>query len=415
MSEYTDYLESKIYDIFPDDDDYYQELIIMSKQFRRFDEALDSFIFTHGYDGNLDDLKSKISFLKKKFISAGIKPPRNLEEWYTEYVPIERNTAIKLCFALELDENGAEDFLRRVCLQNSFDCHDPKELIYYFSLSHKITYQEAEKSISGINKAELSSFIMNDDAVYTSFIVEQIKEFEDLDEIVNYVRMNSSLFSYTNATASKFIITLWEAIASPAGIAAQEEKNFEISFEEECRGLNDQEKNKALKKNKRTASLWDIYLQILGLRGNLIKTLGTDRSLKPILENNPLLHPLAEASFPDRDGLTKILNGKHVSKERVRKTLILLAFYKYWGSLAVKKGDYYVEITENCAERCIAQIDNYLSEAGYPCLYPGNPFDWLILYASNDDQPLYLFRDFMRQMFYIKQDSDEIGLKLKKE
>lgn len=34
-----------------------------------------------------------------------------------------------------------------------------------------------------------------------------------------------------------------------------------------------------------------------------------NRSIKPILKGNPFLHPFAEESFPDRDGLTKILNG----------------------------------------------------------------------------------------------------------
>lgn len=422
MSDYTETLESKMYEILPDDDDYYQKLMEITKSFRRFDEALDSFISTHGYTGNLDDLDLKVSFLKKKFKAAEVPVPRNLEEWYTEFKPIERITAIRLCFALELDLNGAEDFLRRVCLQRSFDCHDPKELIFYYALSHNRKYQEAAEAIRGIQKIEPTALIMDDDVVYTSVIVEQINEYEGLGEVVNYICNNKAMFGYNNVKASENIIKLWEKISGTSGIAAQEEKRFEVEFKEEMDlpgNTSKEEDNKrktikTVKKDEKNSSLTNIYLQILGLRGRLISSLGTDRSLKPILRKNPLLHPLAEASFPYRDGLTKILNGKHVSDENIRKTLILLAFYEYWGHLAIKRGEYSVEAKDKDADRCIDQINNFLSEAGYPLLYPGNPYDWLFLYSSIDEQPLCLFREFMQQLYYIKQESDEICLRLKK-
>lgn len=410
MSNYTDVLEAKMYDITPDDDNYRQELIDIAKSFRRFDEALDTYIIKHGYEGKSNDIDSKVAFLKNKFKEAEVPIPRNLRKWFSEHKSIERKTSIQLCFAFELTLEESEDFLRRICLQRSFDCHDPEELIYYFAISHNMKYQVAKAAIDKLEFPRNSAIIMNEDVLYTSIIVEEIGTLENLDEVVDYIGKNRSQFGYNNVTASKYIITLWNEIEGTEGIAKCEEELFEG---ESFTGIEQSKSNKDSVSNSKELSLWNIYLQILGLRGEKIKKLGTDRSLKPILKNNVLLHPLAEASFPDRDGLTKILKGVHVSDERIRKTLILLAFYKYWGSIAIKSGSYLVNPKDNDADRCCALIDRYLSDAGYPSLYPGNPFDWLIKFSSIDEQPLSIFRDFMLQMFYIKQNSDEVVVQYK--
>jgi len=127
---------------------------------------------------------------------------------------------------------------------------------------------------------------------------------------------------------------------------------------------------------------------------------GSDRSLKHILRDNALLHPQAEDSFPDRDGLEKILNGAHVSNERVRKLLILLVFYRYWAELAIARGDYGSRSDDG--ERCAATMDSYLTDAGHDTLYAGNPYDWIFLYAMTSEYPLPVLRDFMGEMAAVK-------------
>ena len=145
-------------------------------------------------------------------------------------------------------------------------------------------------------------------------------------------------------------------------------------------------------------SIWEIYLLMLGLSGSCVSPFYHDRSLKSLLRDNGFLHPLAEASFPDRDGLTKILRGEVLSHERVRKLLILLAFYRFWAGKALKQGDY--EAGYGDADRCLASLNDYLTEAGFPALYPGNPYDFIFLAAVNADCPLLTFREYMREMFH---------------
>lgn len=146
-------------------------------------------------------------------------------------------------------------------------------------------------------------------------------------------------------------------------------------------------------------SVWRIFAQIVGLDRRQTTQLGTNRTLKPLLENNALLPALAENSFPDRNGIEMIIKGKHVSHERIRKILILLEFYTYWANATVSHKNALWEATEIDAERCIDKINRYLIEAGYPELYPGNPYDWIFMWEVKDAWPLVTFRDHMRTLY----------------
>ena len=112
--------------------------------------------------------------------------------------------------------------------------------------------------------------------------------------------------------------------------------------------------------------------------------------------------PLAVKDFPDRDGIEKILNGAHMGHERIRKVLILLEFYAYWANAIVVHNNALWEATDIDAERCIDKINRYLIEAGYPELYPGNPYDWIFMWAVKDVWPLVTFRDHMRALYAYK-------------
>ena len=80
------------------------------------------------------------------------------------------------------------------------------------------------------------------------------------------------------------------------------------------------------------------------------------------------MHPLAEDSFPDRQGLEAILRGEHKSNELVRKTIILLVFYEYWTKRLLKNNVKVYCADDDDNERCYAEINRYLIDAGYPTL-----------------------------------------------
>ena len=123
MNNYTEYLESKVYETL--DDDYPQDkLLEIAKSFRTFDASLDVFIKAHGFNGDMQDIAAKTDFIKSRFDDTGVSPvPRNLKKWYTEHKRIGRITAFQICFAFRLGVEETNDFFRRICLERSFNCH----------------------------------------------------------------------------------------------------------------------------------------------------------------------------------------------------------------------------------------------------------------------------------------------------
>ena len=416
MGAYTAGLEERIYQIYPEDDDYIDALLEVVKGFRSFEEALESFLLEHGYKGDIKNKDEKIAYFVLKFRQSGIAVPRNIKKWFREpaevseggTVRINRETAYQICFAFRLGITKTEDFFRRIYLQRSFDRHDVRETVYFHALKYGMTYAEALDMLSQVPETEGRGKVDFDRNIcYTAEIAEETDKIVDAEELVAYLKEHRDVFACHNVTAYRYIHKLWEEIASPEGLALQEKNKLYLwpeadSGEQEQAEKSERRKDIASRIKSRGAegadSLWGIYLQILGLSGAVAAGLGTDRSLKTILRDNALLHPFAEDCFPDRDGLNKILNGENVSYERVRKIMILLVFYKFWVAIALKIGGYQAKGRDR--DRCIAAVNDFLTDAGYPVLYAGNPFDWIIMYASADEYPLLTFRDYMRELFY---------------
>ena len=394
MNTYTEFLENKAREIYPEDDiDYSQALIEVVNMFRNFDEALDTFLAEHGFTGNKSDIDEKISYIRTKFAQTDIQPPRNMKKWYTEHKRIQKETAIRICFAFGLTVEESEDFMRRICLLRGFDCHNVEEVIYFYAISNRLSYSEARELIGRVPQVNVGKIDFEKEILYTSAIVEEIGRFRNPEELIEYISANIRQFGYNNATAYKYIRDMWKEISAEGGLAAAERKRLYIEFNDTDIVIEEQGKSRD--------SLWEIYLQILGLAGNRIASLGTDRSLKPILKDNELLHAWAEDSFPSRVGLEKILNGEHVSEKLVHKTILLLVFYRFWVKSALKSHSY--QAKNGDTYRCTCEINKYLMDAGYPELYPGDPFDWIILHAVENDFPLLVFRDYMRELFYVKE------------
>lgn len=400
MGEYTEYLKNLRDEISPEDDNYAEELLQVAKSFRNFDEALDDFLLKKGYAGDFHDIDEKVSYIKDKFKEAGISSlPRNLKKWFTEKKRIEkRKTAFQFCFAFHLNLEESEEFFRTVCLQRGFDCHYVEEAIYYYAISNHLSYAEAEELIEQAPEDTKGKIDFNGEVLFTASIIKEINRFKSKEELLLFFRENIEQFGYNNATAYKYITDLWHKIDMPDGFAEKEKALMALS------GMQQTETNN---KNR---SVWSIYLQILGLDGcdeadnSPLFVLDTDRTLKPFLKDNDLLHPLAEDSFPDRQGLEAILRGEHKSNELVRKTMILLVFYKFWVKRILRAGNCYAQAETADAERCHAEINRYLLDAGYPALYAGNPYDWIFLFAMQDTYPLETFRGFMQEL-YIKKHS----------
>lgn len=421
MDNYTKFMERKAYEAA---NEYYprEKILEAVRMFHTFSDALDEFIKKYGYAGDMEDIEGKASFVKSAFEQAGIPVPRGMKEWYTKGKGISRTTAFQICFAFELDKEETDDFFRRVMLQKSFDCHVMEEAIYYFCMCNKKNYREADKLLKASPQGDVpdvmkSRMVFDADILFTSSIMKEMEKFKNGEELLAYFRRNVEKFGYNHAGATEEIQNLWEEIR------------------EKEKGLADLEKAEIQKcdvKMETVRSISEILRQIMGLDeteqipkddGTGEKTqplfaLKSDRSIKPLLKDNPLLPEVAQKQFPNRQTMEKILKGQHVDPESIRKTLILTYFYYFWIRKALqqekaasknRKGNlsrmaktlnmtaYQAKTGDD--ERFIDDVNRRLLEQGYPELYLGNPYDWVFIYCSRSEEPLTVFREFIHEMY----------------
>lgn len=398
MREYTKSVCENKFTISPEDDNYAEKLLKVAESFRRFDVALDDFLVMQGYNGDISDTEDKIKFIKEKFDKSEIPfDVRNAKKWFYNHTrSTNRDIAFQFCFAFKLNIEQTQSFFRKIYLQRGIDCHDIKEAVYYFCIKNNWSYVQALDIIKKTPKPKMQILDLDKNVLFTSSIINEIDKFTSPDELITFFNSNIEQFSYNNATAYKYINEIWDKISCEGG-TAYKEANIIYG------------KNKSKNSNR---SVWNIYLQIFGyidydnIDNSKLFNLNTDRTLKPIFKGNSLIHPIVMDSFPDRQGLEGIIKGIHQSNEVVRKTLILLTFYRFWADLSVKNntGDY--RATQIDMQRCIAIIDRILIECGYPNLYAGNAYDWIFLFAAQSEYPLSDFRYFMREVYLNKKESE---------
>lgn len=398
MGEYTSYLSVKGYEISPEDDNYKQELLDVANSFRAFDASLDEFIVQKGYSGDAADTDAKVKFIKEKFDKAGIElQARNVRGWFQKHTQASKRTiAIQFCFAFQLTLEETQDFFRRVYLQRRIDCHNVEEAIYYYCISHQLTYSDARALIKKAPKQDGKGHLdLNSDVLYTGTILKELERFQTPEELLAFLDENKAQFVYNNATAKTYITKLWNRIDGKNGLA----------YREICHRYP-----KKVVADKRR-SVWEIYRQILGLLDydevdhSALYQLAGDRTIQPLLKANDLVHPIVRRDFPDRQGLEAIIRGNNKSDEVIRKTMILLAFYRFWMERFLKDpaSEYAAKPYET--QRCIASINRLLLDASYPELYEGNPYDWIFLFSAQDTYPLQAFRFFMREVYLNKEET----------
>lgn len=384
-------------------------------------------------------------------------------------IRIKSDTAYQICYAFLLDFDETVEFFQKVCLERAFDCHTIKGAVHYYCFRHGLGYQDAQSILALLPGDDQGCMPAEGEVLYTDSIVEILDGAGSPEELVRYINDNISHFGYNHATAVKFVRGLWSEIAGEGtgeGALAYQEGSVAMGWSGatgdmrhgtaksgKTKGTTDKnakagddksrdDKAKNAKSGDARAwnekaggeksgddeaepwdaasddeafinvsidgnSDWHVYCQILGLDRYQASRYG-DRSIKGVLEDNRLLQALAAASFPDRDGIVKAVHGAHISNERMRKLLILLLFYAFWARRNISaKSD---GGSRKDAQRCLDDINHYLSDAGYHELYYGNPYDWIFLWAMADREPLSAFRLFMTTLFAVK--GEEVAAKV---
>ena len=384
MDLYTERLEAEAADIY--EWAAIERLPELIRSFRGQGAALDAFLCAHGFPGAEEDTPDrKAAFLKSCFKRAGIdlSRARDARKWLSGQKNFDRRTGFRISFALGLDIGQTDDFFRTVMLDRGFDCHTIEEAVYYYCILNHRDYSAAEKILAAAPKPGKEPIRFDENILYTRNIINFIQTCPDDDTLLAYFRENLPQFAFNHVKATEFIVSLWNRIAAEDGPASRE-RQF-INSENPAR------------KGGKNISVWDICLQILGLDPDDAAHIENDRTIRPILENKVFLHEFASRNFPNRQGIEKMLRGEPTEHDAIRKTLILFVFYDFWISAALsRRNSISYEAGENDGSRCLSEIDQYLMDAGFPEIYPGNPYDWIFLWACGKAAPLSAFRGYMQ-------------------
>lgn len=407
MGTYTVRLRDRQQELDPDADDFQESLLAVAEEFRSFGEGLDGILRLHGFDGDLSDEKEKLAFLRQAFEREGIPVPRGMPEWFSNEKRIRRKTAFRLCFALGMNADEVRDFFCRILMQRSFDCRNIPELVFYFCFRNGYSWRKAQEILQKAASLQKKDSFREADAAsgpyYTDAIRQDADEMKTADELIAYIADHARQMSGKNRSGRAVVTGLWNEIAGRGkeqnGLALQEAGR--MALEHADGGVQLLEQQKSGKK----ISDFDIYLAIMDL--DPVEVAGLSRDHRTITSILTRLHPLAQDCFPDRDGLSKILHGERVSYERIRKMIILLAFYRYWATWRIRYG--YGIATDRDRKRGAAIIDSYLLEGGYDSLYPGNPYDFIFIYCGSQDDPLGVFRQIMGELLADRVDEISKG------
>ena len=124
------------------------------------------------------------------------------------------------------------------------------------------------------------------------------------------------------------------------------------------------------------------YEVITGQRISIKGAKGT----KPLSFKNAELPKEIKTNFPTSPAL-----DKNPSNEQLRKMIILLFSYTFWYQVQTRE-------TEDVCDWYIDQLDDLLSNIGYPPMYFGNPYDWLFLACTTMERPLDAFRSILDEV-----------------
>ena len=73
--------------------------------------------------------------------------------WFRRNTPMKREMAFKCCFALGLDIGQSEELLRKGCYLGGFNLRSAEEVVYFFCLLHGYPYEKAQEMLCSYRDA----------------------------------------------------------------------------------------------------------------------------------------------------------------------------------------------------------------------------------------------------------------------
>ena len=348
-----------------------------------FREGIDNRLRELGYAGSQENPKEKVAFLRAQFEKNKVAPVSNatLKNWLTRDAAPRSNqpsreNVFRLCFALEMDAAQTAKFMLKSYLCRPFNYKNTEEAVYFYCLSNGKGYADARRIIGLV---ECAGHAMLEEDIYT----------KQLGEEINAIRRESDLIDYLAAYTYP-------------------KERWHYSARQRIQRLLESCKKFARKDPLNDPSDWaaGVYVNEPEVTSNdrLLDIIYTFKATDKVSDVYDLPEAL-QKNWVGKQTLYRVMNGKDVSDEVYRKTLMILFFYDFYAQYCYNKTDSCVpEEMEDLSLYAEFErgMDELLESCGYVRSYKRNPFDWLIFFCAAAPDPIGRFRDLIDN--YRKED-----------
>lgn len=367
---------------------------------------------------NIDegDRKGLTKELNSRYKNMGMEEgvPKSVKNWLsgTPVNPAYRANLYNLCMALEMSIEETRVFFLKNYMTIPFNFKDRVDAVYFWGISHKLSYTEIQKILNTVDQEENMSNIIFDS---TQMIGKYISEIDDMKLFLEYLRNNSFGRRQQYESAANEVFKL----AHEDALYAEVERIIrpELSRERENKHGDVLSEPIILKENN------DVNYKAL-----LFVIYGFDNqeryvSKKGKISKCEFLPKAFRENFPNDQEFSRIFN-KDASPDVYRKALIILKFYNFfsfnlftfiYGTDKPKADQRKIRSLDDYRDRDIDEIeaemeDFYyetsvlLAKCGFEQMYARNAFDWLLLYCAKSTDPLDTLRELLMSRFIDMED-----------
>ena len=286
----------------------------------------------------------------KNWFSGGPRPKKGENS---------RDAMFALSFAFDCTSSETAELFHKVYLDRAFDFRKAKEIVYYFCLSNKKSWEDAQRIIANIDESGDS----DDGIMHSKLLKNGVDTLQDEEELLSYISRHHNNLRRKQTTAKRHLERLLEN-AKQVACKEAESPEYEDRFDGSWR-------------SEETVSVNFMYTMITDQNPSQEK--GTTSIFKDANFPKEIISRFPEASS---------FSEKEPTYESMRKMIILLFSYDFWYNVQYRKAMFDLE-------DYTAQLDALLSECGFCTMYYGNPFDWMFLYCTLADRPLDVFRNIL--------------------
>lgn len=291
---------------------------------------------------------------------------RKIRNWMNgKNLPKNRETLFQICFILKLTEQESSKVLGMIS-DTGIHYRNPKELAYAYALRMERTYQEAvelKEKAAAIYQEILSSDCEGGrqreiSFGYTRQLQEEFCRVTTDEEFFEFIKEYGRDLGVLHETAYQKFVELLDILQNPkskGGEADEAEESFTLQ------------------------QIMQTYLRMhvptLRRQGENSQKYGTSKDYSTIQK-------LVKKYWPNEGELVRMRSRK---EDVSRKALLLLYLATEEFDMEYAQEDYFFEDLEEDADTMLEirwkKMDLFLDTYGMNHLDPGNPFDFLMLYA----------------------------------